>query len=432
MLSFIKKVSDRLENMKLSLPEWAAAFFTVSLLRNFFEGMLESTHSIGGGSGAADSFRIMLLHYNLEWLALLMVLVLIFRLTAKTPVIKLLKITLVFYSIIIVVPFIDFFVYYPKGSRVLYLFTPRDYARCLMYFFAFNVNIKVSAGVRFEVFAAFVISFLYAFSRTKNVLRGALSSVLVYFFAVSSMCFPVFSLLPVLPFKGAGANAFITAFFSPAVLPGYPDCIMIIFLLFILLPSVLYLHDAGRSKKFLSLFVIKPRALLYPALVFSGFFMAAKNYDSGVFFKQAFTPAFILACLMLALLVFIISSMLKSVHDPKTSAAPFAAVLSAALFLCAALSLSISFPVFLLTVLILAVFSAVSLPPFGMLLPGPGKKGLEALVYILLVFSGFAAVYGADTPLYFTAQNLALFSALFVSVISAVNIKKPGFAGKIL
>lgn len=431
MFKFIKKISTRLENMDISLPAWAASFFAVSLIRNFFEGLLEHTRSIGGGATAGDSFSIMFLHYNLEWLALLMVLVLIFYFTTKTPVIKLLKITLAFYSIIIIVPFIDFFAYYPKGSGVLYLFGARDYARCLLYFFAPNINVKVSAGVRIEVFIAVIFSFLYVLEKTRGILRPLAAALLVYFFAVSSMCFPVFSLLPVLPFKGAGADAFISRFFSPGILPGAPDCIMIIFLLFILMPSVLYLHDAGKFKLLFSLYVFRSGTVLYPALVFCGFFMAAKNYSAGAFLEQPFTPAFIIACLVLGMLIFTASSMLGDINGKKMKTVS-AASLSTVLFLCVTLSLSVSFPVFLIAALILAVFAVMNLPPFTAILPKPAKACLGALSCFMVLFLGFTAVYGADAPKYFTAQNLALFSLLFASVTAAAKIKNAGFAGRVI
>ncbi len=345
----IKRILDRIENSALTPGRWIIFFLAITYTRNILEGALERSRVIGAEGGALQSFQSVFLLYALEWAALFCVVIIILHYASSRPILSLLKITLAFFPIILIVPFVDFIAYFPRGAKVEYVFTLRGYMDALVFFFVPWKEAGAPAGVRIEVFISCVLAFLYVLARTEKPVKAALATALIYFFAVSSMCFPVFILLPALAFV-PDFDAFIQAFFA-----GSADFsmtaklgIMIFPLLTFSAALALRLYSADGFRKALRLFLL-PKTLLFSALAASGFIYTA-DYSSPFF------PALIFAFILLGALIAVIADISPWNSGKTFNPAPFAA----ASFFTAILSLLLSFYVFM-TVL-LAVLLSLAFP----------------------------------------------------------------------
>jgi hypothetical protein len=437
VFKLINRISARLEGMKLPLSSWLIIFFSISYLRNLLEVMLEKSRAIGVGPDAGESFRSVFLLFTLEWAALAAVLVIIFHILAKTPVEKLFKIVLAFLSIILIVPLIDFFAYFPAGSRVDYIYTVNGFFKALCFFFYFPAPIGVSLGVRLEVLLSALIAFLYTAAKTRSFSRAFAAAVLLYFFAVSSMCFPVFITAPILAFKGAAADAFIHNFFYTGAWPDNltsRDGIMISFILVPLLLLCLYFHIRGKFPAFMRLAFFNRTSLLYVSLIMCGFFSAARLPEMAVankFFEQPFMPFYAASAALLALLAAAAASLLSAIDDKKTRASfPYAPALVSVMIIAAILSLCLSFHVFMAILPVFLLLALLKATPFK---NSPEALKLAARVVILffVLFSGYAAVYGAKTPQIFSLTDTLLYLCILTAVQLSLTLKKPGYGVKI-
>ena len=312
------------ENYYLTPAGFTVIILTIAFVRDFFEGLLEPPRTMLMASFVRTTLMQMAVLFNLEWLALFICLAVVIKAaTGETPV-KIIKILLFFYGWIIVVPFFDIFAAFPGGCRIDYVYTVEGYVKALLFFFYPPADVSVCPGIRFEVFAGFILCGSYIFIKTRSILKSASGAFMLYFLSVSSMAFPVFILLPFLPFDPRSFNSLIHAFFfGPALAETFIArvSIMIFFFLAPFLFVLYYMHYGKKEfNRFLPLF-FSPTALVYAAAVLSGF-IASRHAAGGALFTGPFDPYLVFAACLLALFIALFCSIGKKIPGGKAIAVP--------------------------------------------------------------------------------------------------------------
>ena len=427
MKKFMLSVISRAEKTRLGFFPWILAFLSISFIRNFFEGALESSHTIGVNESAAVSFSRMFIHFNLEWITLFAGLIIILHIAARTPVKTLFNITLFFFAVIIIVPFIDFFFYYPGGSKVEYLYTTEEYVKCLKFFFVPGINVGVSAGVRIEVFLACLFSCSYIWLKTDSGLRAIAGAATIYFCAVSAMCYPVFILLPFYPFYAADFNGFIRSVYRDSVtFSGVAgrDSALTLFLFIPLFIWVLALDSGKKLKKTVPLLINPFELFLFISLFLSGLLMASSRASfefTTRIFVYPVDYAFAAAGLLLAVLLYLVYRTAAVTRASKNALPyPWHAVLFITVISALMCAFSMTFSVFLTSFLFLAVTCLVYNGLYGLYKNLYIKAVVSAVAFFLVMFTGFAAIYGPGSvesfPLHITVMSVVLLSAAFMAL----------------
>jgi len=287
----VKKINNiikSLENYRITPFNFFILLLSICFIRNFLEGFIGYSKTIGTNQDIKITITQMGALFNLEWITLYLFIVLLIYFITKTNIISIFKISLVFYNIIIIVPVLDFFIYFPSGCKIDYLYTVSDYISALLYFFVPFKDIKVCSGIRIEVFFSCIFIFMYIFIKTENFMKSLLGALILYFLAISSMAYPVFILLVFLPvYHGQFDNFVNNFFFTPSFLGSFLNkfSIMIVFLLIplLLITYKIYYKD----KKFL--FMIKQ---IFSVDTFIIFFTIFAGFISGYGFSNFFTSLF--------------------------------------------------------------------------------------------------------------------------------------------
>ena len=282
---FILLLIKRLENYDISILNYLLIFLSISFIRNFLEGAMEISRTVGTGANQATTILQMGVLFNLEWMALFCALALVIHSFTKIEPRQLLKLMLYFFALIIVVPFIDLAAYYPSGCKIDYLYTIAGYMKALVFFFVPFVDVNVCLGIRLEVFAAFFMCLAYVYLKTGNAPKSLAAALLLYFLAVSSMAYPVFILLPAFPFVPQ-FDEFVNRFFFGDSYGGEflrRNSAMIFILL---APLLILLHRAHlgavRSVALLKS-VFNPASLALTAAFTCGFMLAPARAELALF-----------------------------------------------------------------------------------------------------------------------------------------------------
>ncbi len=439
MQTLLRKAVFRLENYKISFLRWLAAFFCVIYLRIFTEIILDYRGTIGLIPDFERSLRHIIVYWNIQWAAMFLILVLVFHLFSKENITKISRITLVFYLWLVVPIIINFFVYHPNSQAVSYIYTAEGYLNALKYFFIPNVDIGVSIGVRLEVMGAVLLSFLYLFIKTSGVVKSFFASLVIYFLAVSSMAYPVFITFPVSVFSKSGTNEFINNFFSAEALPPHRSdkfSILTIFLIIVCAFLLFFFYNKNSFLKFFKTLFKSTEILVFPALFLAGVFYASTipdPYDPFLkynIFSRPFDIFFTGACALLSVLIYINMIFFKA---KKRHITLYRVLFPLNLMLLLVLSFVISYPVFLISLFILVLSFILYKEPFKLKRFYLPSGLISALIYTLLLFSGFTAVMGIYSPesvdrIIFIFLYILFFIAI-ISVRAGANApsrKKPG------
>lgn len=386
--SAIDKYINKLETYDISLHGFVLIFLSISFFRNFLEGAMEITRTIGTSASQDTTILQMGVLFNLEWITLFFALALIINMFSKTNLISLLKLMLFFFALIIVVPFIDLSIYYPAGCTIDYLYTFREYINALLFFFIPSVDVHVCAGIRIEVFAAFIFCWSFVFIKTKNVFKSSGAAVFLYFLAVSSMAYPVFILLPAMPFN-ENFNAFVNNFFFG---PSYGGEFLrrnsiMIFILLVPVLFLLYRAYFGQLKfiKFIRKF-FNPASLILPASFACGFLSAPQRAGLPLFSNSFDIFLLISGCLICLILGAYISYDGKDVESENLNP------IYITLLFISSMAVSFNFLLFIALMTVISVF--YSNVPFKLGSFSFFNHIKTALYSALLFFAGFSVIAG--------------------------------------
>ena len=410
--SFIGGLIGSLEGYKISAAAYLAVFLSISFFRNFLEGAMENMHNIGTGATQDTTILQMGVLFNLEWMALFCALALVIHAFTGTNIGRLLRLMLFCFAWIIIVPLIDLAAYYPAGCKIDYLYTAGDYLKALGFFFVPGVDVHVCLGIRLEVFIAFAACWAFVFIKTKSFLKASLSSILLYFLAVSSMAYPVFILLPSMPFIPK-YDALINNFFFGTSYGGEflrRNSVMIFILLCPLLLWLYRLH-AG-AVKFMEYIktLFSPLPLVLASSFVCGFLLAPGRPGLAVF--QNPYDYFMLLSGALTCLIF---GLYLNAADREYSP------LYAALVLIS--SMAVSFYLFLFFILLFVVTIFFSLPPYKEGLQKFLSRARYPLYAAVLLLAGSSVIDGAGLlpKLNFAVPGVVFICFLLISFSASFN-----------
>ncbi len=417
----ILKFINTLESSKIKTGEWLLTFFSAAFIRNFLEGLMEKSHTIGTNDNILTSAKQIFMVYNLEWITLILAVMLTAALFSGEKIIKILKLSVYFVPLIIIVPLIDFAVYFPKGSSIEYIHTSAGYINALLGFFLPWRDIGVSAGVRLEVFVAVILTAVYIYAKKLSLFKSLCGAAAVYFLSVSSMCFPVFFLLPAAAFNPEGFNTLIQNFLNDCpTQPAYLDRIslMILYLLIAYLAAAFYIYNKKMLRDYIKYSVLTPLSLFLPVSYIFGFLSASSYgavFNGCPFFQSNFAWFYLLSGVIFAFLsASAISTGLKEAKYPP-------AVLLITFLIPNLFSLNISFAVFLLGIAAFSVFAPGILAPFNRIIPKTAFYALILpLICVIFYIAGFSSVYGVKSPQFMPwIQTFAVFilSSLLCSIL---------------
>jgi 4-hydroxybenzoate polyprenyltransferase/tetratricopeptide (TPR) repeat protein len=195
----LKKILERskifiesIEEQKHNVFIWLLTLFSIIFARNFLEGVLERGHIIGLSSIPHTSYINFFIHFPFFFVSLLLALTIILRYLTRENIEKILRVIVPFSIIIILPPIIDFIVSNGKGATLSYMISSRDAYLLLTRFFNPFVEIKgLTYGVRIEVFIGCLLTLLYVFIKTKNILKALLGTMGFYLIVVFWASLPV-------------------------------------------------------------------------------------------------------------------------------------------------------------------------------------------------------------------------------------------------
>lgn len=214
-------------------------FSCIIFIRNFLEGALESVKTIGCSDDPYLAIIIFTSHYSLLYVSQFLILVILVRLLTRERIEKISKTVIVFW-IIWFPPIFDFIWSGGKGENITY---PHTFEH-VWDFFVNCANPWVSfprtapPGIRIEFVIACLLSIIYIFIKTRNLIKSLAGALLFYI----SFIFYVFGFLVILaygwhavfpqmpPPADAGVLPYEQIFYAPSLIP-----------IAFLAPSLLYL-----------------------------------------------------------------------------------------------------------------------------------------------------------------------------------------------
>ncbi|GEM_PF-6235028 len=431
MKNFIKKIIYKFENYKLTFNNFIITLLSIGFIRSFFEGLMERKRVIGHitTDNYYDSLRHNFNFWSLEWLGMFASLVLIFYIFTKENIIKISKILLIFYPVIILPVILDYFIYFPSGSDITYFYTLKEFKNALINFFVFNIEIpKASLGVRIEVLIAVIISFVYIYFKKNNLFIAFSGALIIYFISIASMAFPVFILTPALFFI-RNADNFVFNFFSNASFPFDSESKVSIFIIFYLLFILFLLFIIYRKnlvKNFL-LLIIKKHIIFFNISVFLfGLFLATKQQflETQInVFNSNFTIFYIIAGILLCFFLFLLFLFLSPENsDIKKIFKKDFYTFSLILFLISIfLSISISYASFLTITFIFVLFYILFKNPFILYRFFILRVLLYSILSCVFFLNGFAFIYGIYAPQKIAFSLIAILFLLFFSIYFLIN-----------
>ncbi|MGM5483181.1 MAG: hypothetical protein ACQESF_06980, partial [Nanobdellota archaeon] len=178
--SFAENVIENLENSKAPMLYFFLTFVFSVTLRTFIEFISDNTRlSI-----------VCFMHYFFSFVAIACFVLLLFYLLTRKPVIKLIKIVLPAFFVLIVAPIFDLLISKGKGYNIGYI-DPEVHGNLLMRFFTFAGSFSgsgVTPGMKFEIMLALIGIFIYLYLATRNIWKGLLGAfgfyVILFVFAI--------------------------------------------------------------------------------------------------------------------------------------------------------------------------------------------------------------------------------------------------------
>ncbi|MEW6558242.1 MAG: UbiA family prenyltransferase [Elusimicrobiota bacterium] len=203
MMEFAKRIIDTVERIKIGWSWLVATLFSIILIRNLLEVALEYGGKTGQFSYAGSLTIRALLHYPIFYIAILLGLVLILRLSTSESLKNIFKVTTVGWTLTWIVPIIDYIISGGRGYTLNYAITLKSFILGLLFFFSpFHSGSGVSPGMRIEVGLACIFIAIYVMAKTHKFYKTLGAFIGFYFLIIFSASLPVFfaELMVLLPF----------------------------------------------------------------------------------------------------------------------------------------------------------------------------------------------------------------------------------------
>ena len=402
-----------LENSKVPFVYFILTFIFVVTLRNFLE-IFSTGHLVLS--------RLFFIHYSLSYVALAMLLILLFYVLTKTEILKIARVILPAFAILNLAPIMDLILSWGKGYHMAYML-PGTHDGLLLRFFTFFGDfprLGVTPGMRIEIAIVLLGSFIYFYLKNSNLIKSLFFTTLTYalIFCLGSS-----------PFIAKRALEFIGLEYR------YSDTLLTNFYLFIIfLVGVLSIFLAKRKYfKIIILDVRLLRAIHYELMFFLGVLLGIKY---GVFhltniniFYFIFIPISIFFSGLFSLVTNNIADYeIDKVLNKERPLIKLALTLKnykklAWLFLGLALlyAIAVNFQTFFIILLFIGNYFLYSMPPLRLKRVPFFSKLLISLNSLILVMLGFIIITGSISG--FPRPIIVIFLIAFTAVANFIDIK---------
>lgn len=283
LITKLDKHLTNLENRDFSPFYWFTGLISIIVTRNILEGLLEEKHVIGLHETLTISLIDFFLQNTLFFLALFLSLAIVFHLLTKLPINRVSKPLLYYYTIILSVPFIDFFISRGSGYYLGYPVTIETAGQVIIHFFNPEISLSgISFGLRIEVLLACIAGAMYVYRCTTSILRTIIAPFIIYFIVILTGFYPFISGVFIkIVFQIPGSFATLNSnlkdiFFMGEALPyvGLRLSLMWLFWISYLLLLYFYFYDREQFSKFIHSFWVK-YAFQFPFMVGFGILLSS-------------------------------------------------------------------------------------------------------------------------------------------------------------
>jgi len=416
IMKFIRRVINDLENSKTPFIYFILNFIFIVALRNLIEPL--STHS--------TISPMQVIHFSLAYITYAATFILLLYAFTKTEVLKIAKVVLSGFIIIILPPLLDLILSRGKGWPMTYLL-PGIHGNLGLRFITFNGNfsgIGITPGLRIEGALTLIGIFIYLYVKNSKIIKSLLGtfSAYVVFFFYTTVPFIIKYLL----------------FFNKPTF-SYSDYIFSNFyLLIITLEGIALVYLA--KKEYLKLIIADIRSMIWRGLHYIlmpilGFILAKYYYPGFSFFvgNNLFYVISLPLSIFFALLFSLsinnmedlgidkISNQDRPLAAGKISFAEYKKLLWVFLFISLFYAALINFRVLLTIIAFIGIYFLYSAPPFRLKRVPIFSKFLIALNSLILVNLGYILVAGSTSQ--FPKIVIVIFLVGFTLTINFIDIK---------
>jgi 4-hydroxybenzoate polyprenyltransferase len=174
----IKSFLNRIEDSGIGFGLWVCTALCIIFIRDFLESTLNFS-----SFGEITSFHFV--HLPVFFISILLAIIISLHLFSKVEITKVSRVSLIFFGIIVLPIFLDFFVYSALGEDMDYLYIVENLKGNFLNFLNPFVKIQgITYGIRTEIAAISILSFFYIFIKRNKIFLSLLGSFFIFV-----MCF---------------------------------------------------------------------------------------------------------------------------------------------------------------------------------------------------------------------------------------------------
>lgn len=407
-----KRIVYFLENSKKPFTYFILTFFFAVTLRNFLELLLDNTpFSLQG-----------YIHTYMSYITLALSLILLFYFLTGTPLIKIAKVILPAFIILILAPLLDFLLSWGKGYTIYYMF-PDTHPNLVLRFFTFFGDfsgVGITPGMRIEIAIVLLAGFGYFYLKNSSFFKSLFYTLLTYIliFWYCAIPYSVKGILRLVGLECKLRTAVLTNFY--------------LFIIFFIGLILAYSLHRGMFKAVIK--DIRPFRLLHYELMFVlGLILGIKHAAFSITCNNLAYVVFIPVSIAFAWLYSVVTNNIEdyeidkisnkkrplvsseiSLKDYKKLRWPF-------LFVALFYSIMVNLGAFLAILLFIGNYFLYSMPPLRLKRIPFFSKIFISLNSLILVVLGFVLVTGSIDE--FPKLVIAIFLIGFTAAINFIDIK---------
>jgi 4-hydroxybenzoate polyprenyltransferase len=188
MVNKLKRIVIYLEKSRISFHGFLITFLGTIFLRNFLE-----TFSDRDNFWTPVSFFAYFVHYPMFYLCLFMALVIILHWLTREKIVKITKILLFFFPIVLIAPILDLLLSGGQGYNMSYLFGDLSYLIRNFITFPWNYSGRgATPGIQIELMVIFLLVICYLILKTGKPFRAVIGGIFFYVLVFVSGSIPSF------------------------------------------------------------------------------------------------------------------------------------------------------------------------------------------------------------------------------------------------
>ncbi len=415
MFKSLKKIINSLENSQIPFIYFILTFIFVISLRNFIELFSDTDTS-------QISFEEFF-HYDISYMVLAMVIIILLYFFIKKDVLKITKIVLPSFLILLIVPIIDLIWSLGKGLNMAYML-PGYHSNLMQRFFTFFGDFSglgITPGIRIEIIIVLLGVFFYIYINSSRIIKSLLGILFAY---------PIYFFYLAAPFLVKGLLEIFGLTYK------YSDSLMTNFFLLVILFAGIFIAYIS-NKRYFRLIIkdIRPFRLLHFELMFLiGFIIGFNKFgtfvlDSANIFSFIFIPAGIAFAWIYSVItnnivdydIDKISNNNRPLIESKINNGIYCRLSWIILFIALFYPLMVSFKAFFMILLFIGNYFLYSMPPLRLKRIPLFSKMIIAFNSLILVMLGFIISTGKLEG--FPVILIAFFLIGFTLVINFIDIK---------